>query len=100
MKGIKYLDLVAIMDFFYNGEASIFQENLDTFLNLAEELNLKGLNGASKYPTEDNEEQLAHQSYKTPDKIPLKPKQKTPTQSLSLSSMWKGRLLHADKGPY
>ena len=43
MKAIKYIDLVAIVDFLYYGETNIYQENLDSFLNIAEELNLKGL---------------------------------------------------------
>ena len=36
----------SIVDFLYFGEANIFQEHLDSFLNIAEELQLKGLNGA------------------------------------------------------
>ena len=38
-------DLVAMMDFLYRGEANLPQENLDTFLALANELQLKGLTG-------------------------------------------------------
>ena len=44
MRGLKFTDLLAILDFLYYGEANIYQENLDTFLNIAEELDLKGLN--------------------------------------------------------
>ena len=43
MKGIKSEDLSSIVDFLYYGEANIYQDNLDTFLNIAEELELKGL---------------------------------------------------------
>ena len=43
MRGLKSEDLVAIIDFLYFGEANVFQENLDSFLALAEELRLKGL---------------------------------------------------------
>ena len=43
MRGLKSEDLVAIVDFLYFGEANVFQENLDSFLALAEELRLKGL---------------------------------------------------------
>ena len=43
MRGMKSEDLEAMMDFLYFGEANIYQENLDLFLNIAEELNLKGL---------------------------------------------------------
>ena len=43
MRGLKRKDLDAIVDFIYHGEANIYQEDLDTFLALAEELQLKGL---------------------------------------------------------
>ena len=43
MKGVKSEDILAIVDFLYYGEANIYQENLDTFLNIAEDLELKGL---------------------------------------------------------
>ena len=45
MRGIKSEDLLAIVDFLYCGEANVFQENLDSFLAIAEELKLKGLMG-------------------------------------------------------
>ena len=45
MRGMKSGDLVAIVDFLYIGEANIFQDNLDSFLVIAEELKLKGLTG-------------------------------------------------------
>ena len=43
MRGIKSEDLVAIVDFLYHGEVNVYQENLDSFLVIAEELELKGL---------------------------------------------------------
>ena len=45
MRGVKYEDLIAIVDFFYIGEADVFQENLNSFLAIAQELKLKGLIG-------------------------------------------------------
>merc|ERR1712018_364198 len=45
MRGVKSENLTAMVDFFYHGEANVFQENLDSFLALAEELQLKGLRG-------------------------------------------------------
>ena len=39
--------LKAFVDFLYHGEANIYQEDLDSFLALAEELKLKGLTGES-----------------------------------------------------
>ena len=43
MRGVKYEDLVSMVDFLYSGEANVCQENLDSFLAVAEELRLKGL---------------------------------------------------------
>ena len=40
MRGIKSENLLAIVDFLYCGEANVCQENLDSFLAVAEELNL------------------------------------------------------------
>ena len=66
MKGAKFGDLSAIMDFLYHGEANVFQENLDSFLALAEELQLKGLTGRAGENVEDlgTEEKLS-----TPPKV-------------------------------
>ena len=47
LRGMKYDDLFAIADFLYHGEANVFQVNLDSFLSIAEELQLKGLMGKS-----------------------------------------------------
>ena len=43
MRGLRAKDLDAIVDFIYHGEADIYQDDLETFLALAEELQLKGL---------------------------------------------------------
>ena len=45
MRGVKSEDLLAIVDFLYFGEANVYQENLNSFLAIAEELQLKGLMG-------------------------------------------------------
>ena len=54
MRGSKSNDLTAIVDFLYFGEANGSQENLDSFLAIAEELQIKGLEG-SKDQLESNE---------------------------------------------
>ena len=45
MRGVSSDDLVAVVDFLYYGEANVYQDNLDSFLAIAEELQLKGLVG-------------------------------------------------------
>ena len=49
-------DLLAMVDFLYRGEANIFQENLDSFLAIAEELQLKGLMGKTEEKIHNFEE--------------------------------------------
>ena len=48
MRGVKSAELVAMMDFIYEGEANIFEDQLERFLALAEELQLKGLSGSTE----------------------------------------------------
>ena len=45
LKGFKAKPLTALLDFMYNGVADIYQDDLETFLTMAEELQLKGLKG-------------------------------------------------------
>ena len=61
MRDVVFQDLVAIVDFLYCGEANILQENLDSFLTLAEDLKLEGIIGQTdsrsreESPSADNE---------------------------------------------
>ena len=43
LKGMRYEALLAIIDFIYLGETNIYQDNLESFLSIAEDLCLKGL---------------------------------------------------------
>ena len=43
IRGVSSNNLMAMVDFLYHGEANADQENLDSFLVLAEEFQLKGL---------------------------------------------------------
>ena len=69
MRGLKSDDLVAMVDFLYCGEANVYQDNLDSFLAIAEELQLKGLQGSN-----DHNELSATELDTKP--IPINPKQK------------------------
>ena len=62
MRWMKYEDLLAIVEFLYRGEANVFQENLDSFLAIAEELQLKGLMGK----TDENVEEYKGLGYRSP----------------------------------
>ena len=75
MRGIKSVDLVAMVDFLYSGEANVSQENLDSFLAIAEELQLNGLTGSNDQ-NELNERELHR------DPLGTKPKQKYETNQM------------------
>ena len=70
MRGMKSDDLLAIVDFLYRGEANVFQENLDSFLAIAEELQLKGLMGKSDDKVEEfsTDEKFLPQNVKNSNK--------------------------------
>jgi len=43
LKGVKYTDLQSLLDFMYHGEVNVAQEQLNSFLAVAEEFKIKGL---------------------------------------------------------
>ena len=81
MRGVRPENLMAMVDFFYYGEANVYQENLDSFLVLAEELQLKGLRGnqtekeeevfQGQVPTEKPQQTLMLNSRSASKKNPL-----------------------------
>ena len=71
LRGMKAHDLVAILDFLYQGEANVFQDNLDSFLAVAEELQLKGLMGKTEEKSADfGEDKKPLPSYNTSGNVP------------------------------
>ena len=50
MRRVTASQLESVLDFIYHWEVNIFQKDLETFLHLAEELQLKGLNGSETNP--------------------------------------------------
>ena len=68
MRGLKSDDLIAMVDFLYCGEANVDQENLDSFLAIAEELQLKGLRG-----TDENNQMQERELYRKPAQMEPKP---------------------------
>ena len=43
MKGVKYVDMLSVLNFMYQGEVNITQDDLNSFLAVAEDLQVKGL---------------------------------------------------------
>ena len=79
MRGMKSVDLVAMVDFLYCGEANVYQENLDSFLSIAEELQLKGLQGSND------------QSERKETKLYTQPALKEPNQKNKDHNSWEAK---------
>ena len=67
MRGVKYANLLAILEFLYRGEANLFQDDLDSFLAIAEELQLKGLTGISERFEDSNRDKKYLPEQSVPD---------------------------------
>ena len=74
-------DLVAMMDFLYHGEANVLQENLDSFLALANELQLKGLTGDQNRDRSRSPERMHQQEVLTDVKPMLQKERKSGTET-------------------
>ena len=68
LRGVKFDDLVTVLDFIYKGETNITKNQLQQFLHLAEELKIKGLNdevaitnASKKIPKADSSTVMSHQ---------------------------------------
>jgi len=54
LKGVKYKELLAVLNFMYQGEVSVAQEELNIFLTVAEDLRVKGLTQSKQPSTQSN----------------------------------------------
>jgi len=69
LKGVMYTELQSVLNFMYHGEVSVAQEELNSFLAVAEDLKVKGLTQNS--PGEDSEK---HTSKSEAPKQNIKPR--------------------------
>ena len=53
---------MSVLDFLYFGEANVYQEDLDSFLAIAEEIQLKGLTGQTIPDLVEEQENPTHKS--------------------------------------
>jgi len=71
LKGVKYADLVSVLNFMYHGEVNVAQEELNSFLAVAEDLKVKGL-------TQGNSSSDTKASHSAPPPRPDPPKARLP----------------------
>jgi len=65
LKGVKYSDIVAVLNFMYHGEVNVAQEELNSFLSVAEDLQVKGLTQNNSQASENTAPTVAEISKKT-----------------------------------
>ena len=54
LKGVEFTDLQAVLNFMYHGEVNVAQEELNSFLAVAEDLQVKGLTQGESYQDKQN----------------------------------------------
>ena len=76
LRGVTLSDMVAIVDFLYFGETSIWKENLESFLNIAEDFKLKGLTSENEAKENENvlTESIVTENIFTENQPKIKPK--------------------------
>ena len=85
MRGLNFENLLSLVDFLYHGEANVFQDNLDSFLGMAEEFQLKGLHKREEESVEqvlEVSKRKVSQSSSQIDHQIASSKDNTPTQGL------------------
>ena len=85
MKGVKSENLIAIVDFLYRGEANVYQENLDSFLAIAEELKLKGLMGQTENIEKKTDSKYTDQTFGPINSKPIYKREKSNTERRQLN---------------
>merc|ERR1719312_748060 len=66
LKGVEFNDLVAVLTFMYHGEVNVAQEELNSFLGLAEDLQVKGLTQGNQKSVSSADRQTSGDSKPNP----------------------------------
>jgi len=80
LKGVEFTDLQAVLNFMYHGEVNVAQEELNSFLSVAEDLQVKGLtqNSSKAEPNQDSGKVLQAPRQQLDPGIPPTPKRTRP----------------------
>ena len=73
MKGVRFQDLVSVLNFMYHGEVNVAQEDLNNFLAVAEDLRVKGLTQNQAGGSGGSSSSSSRENVK-PQPVPYKPK--------------------------
>jgi len=95
LKGVKYTELLSVLNFMYMGEVNVAQDELNSFLSVAEDLRVKGLTQSNSTETpssksQPKQDQIKHvgRPREPPERDPiLPPKRPRPLQPNPTSQM-------------
>ena len=78
LKGVRYAEIVAVLNFMYHGEVNVAQEDLNTFLAVAEDLQVKGLtqNDAEKIASSPKQSNPVEKPIPSPKRLKAIPAEK------------------------
>jgi len=82
LKGVKYTDLQSVLNFMYHGEVNVAQEDLNSFLAVAEDLRVKGLT-----QNQPQAETSRHESYQATQKPQLTKASPRPPDRVSIPGL-------------
>ena len=89
LKGVKYAEIISILNFMYHGEVNVAQEELNSFLAVAEELRVKGL---TQNTQESSKQQHLNQHTDQQAKIPTARRAREPPDASTTPPVKKARL--------
>ena len=88
LKGVKYEDITSILNFIYHGEVNVAQEELNSFLSVAEDLQIKGLTQSTAHhqPTKKTVSPPGNQTQNLPKHKPALPSRGRSSRALGYNN--------------
>ena len=80
LKGVKYSDLLCVLNFMYHGEVNVAQEDLNSFLAVAEDLQVKGLTLGRSNTNASSDPKPLSRPRPPPQSVPVKKPRPLPPQ--------------------
>lgn len=76
LKGVKYQELLSVLNFMYQGEVNVAQEELNSFLAVAEDLRVKGLTQSNSGSKSSSSPSHRNREPPPPERDPVPPPKK------------------------
>ena len=101
LRGIQSHEIEAILEFIYLGQAALYQERMNEFLNVAKNLEIKEINGLEiENPANEHVEDMKEYEFDQSNETPIKAKQRGERTKESVISIDEGGKLQCDRCNY